>query len=152
MDIKSLENIIFLLSITPIILLAVIFFMYSKINSYKKEVKELKNNLGKQKNREATLLKFYPGSKGLLNDFALSHSPSKTNFSVDYEVEVIDVSETQVKVNAIDYQSNDKFAKDQKNRQGIIDFLQGHWVDKSKVQIIIDESHKRHLKLEELGI
>ena len=152
MDIKSLENIIFLLSITPIILLVVIFFMYSKINNYKKEVKELKNNLGKQKNREATLLKFYPGSKGLLNDFSLSHSPSKTNFSVDYEVEVIDVSETQVKVNAIDYQSNDKFAKDQKNRQRIIDFLQGHWVDKSMVQIIIDESHKRHLKLEELGI
>lgn len=152
MDVKVLQNIILFLSLTPIALLVVIVFMYLKMGTYKKEISELKSRLGKQKNREATLLKFYPGSKGLLNNYQLIHTPTKTTFYVSYEVEVVDVSEDQLKVNALSYQSNDDYAKDPKNRQAIIGFLQGRWVNKSEVQIIIDESHKRHLKLEELGI
>ena len=78
MDVKVLQNIILFLSLTPIALLVVIVFMYLKMGTYKKEISELKSRLGKQKNREATLLKFYPGSKGLINNFQLSHSPTKT--------------------------------------------------------------------------
>ena len=56
------------------------------------------------------------------------------------------------KVNAIDFQSHDKFANDPANKQAILSFLKNQWVDKKDLQIIIDESHKRHLKLEQLGI
>jgi hypothetical protein len=45
-----------------------------------------------------------------------------------------------------------KFANDPVNKQAILSFLKNKWVDKKDLQIIIDESHKRHLKLEELGI
>ena len=37
-------------------------------------------------------------------------------------------------------------------RIGILGFLQDRWVDKNQAEIVLDESHNRHVKLEELGI
>ena len=76
----------------------------------------------------------------------------KTNISVDYEVEVVDISENQIKVRAIDFKGNDSLSRDPKMRQGILSFLQDSWVDKSSAELVLDESHNRQIKLEELGI
>jgi hypothetical protein len=37
-------------------------------------------------------------------------------------------------------------------RQAILGFLQDTWVDKSVAELVLDESHNRQIKLEELGI
>jgi hypothetical protein len=76
----------------------------------------------------------------------------KTNTSVDYEVEVIDISENQIKVRAIDFKGNDSFSRDPKMRKAILGFLQDTWIDKSTAELVLDESHNRQIKLEELGI
>ena len=105
--------------------------------------------------KEKSFLKFYIGAKALLNDFQLTHTPSsgkKTEFSVDYEVEVVDISETEIKVKAINFVGNDSFSRDPQNKGGIISFMQDKWVSKKDAQLIMDESHNRQVKLEELGI
>ena len=142
---EKLHFIILIMAITPLIL---IFY----ISRLKIEIKELKDSLKKHEKSKNDLMKFYIGARALLPKYGLTHKSSNTDFYIDYEVEVIDTSETQVKVNAIDFQSHDKFANDPVNKQAILSFLKNKWVDKKDLQIIIDDSHKRHLKLEELGI
>jgi hypothetical protein len=74
-------------------------------------------------------------------------------FDVTYELIVTDVTRDKVKVNAIDFTTTDnKINNDTSKKQEIINFIMDKWVDKSRVELIIDELHKRNLKLEKLGI
>lgn len=148
MDAQTFQNIILLLSLTPIALLVVIAFLFFDRKKLKMEISSLNN----EKNKTTDMFKFYVGAKALINDYALSHKASKTSFKVDYEVEIVEVSDKQIKVNAVSFTSNDDFGRDPNNKQSIIRFLQGHWVDKKSAELIIDDSHYRHKKLEELGI
>jgi hypothetical protein len=155
MDSQTFQNIIVIISLTPIALLIVIGFLFIKIKDLKSQLKESSDKINKQKQKEKSFLKFYIGSKALLNDYQLVHTPStgkKAEFSVDFEVEVVDISETEIKVNAIDFVGNDKFSRDPQNKSGIIAFMQNRWVSKKEAQLIMDESHNRQVKLEELGI
>jgi hypothetical protein len=56
----------------------------------------------------------------------------------------------KVKVKAIDYTSNDKFAKDPKNKSSIINFLQSKWVSKKEIELIVDDSMRRDRKLQQI--
>jgi uncharacterized lipoprotein YehR (DUF1307 family) len=76
----------------------------------------------------------------------------KIEFTVDYEVEVVDISETEIKVKALNFVGNDSFSRDPQNRQSIISFLQDKWISKNEAQLILDESYSRQSKLEELGL
>jgi hypothetical protein len=155
MDTQTFQNIIVIVSLTPIALLVIIGFLFSTIKGLKLQLKEANDKLIKQKEKEKSFLKFYIGSKALLNDYQLTHTPStgkKTEFSVDYEVEVVDISETEIKVNAIDFVGNDSFSRDPQNKSGIISFMKNRWISKKEAQLIMDESHNRQVKLEELGI
>ncbi len=156
MDTQTFQNVILLLSLTPIALLGVILFLILRVKDLKVKISDLNTQLDKQKEKQKSFLKFYIGSKALLNDFNLSHTDSttgkKTEFSVDYEVEVVDISETQIKVRATGFNGNDKWSKDPQHRQGIIAFMQDRWVSKKDAQLIMDEAHNRQVKLEELGI
>jgi hypothetical protein len=149
---EKLHFIILIMAITPLILIFYIYRLHTEIKELKDSLKIANGKVKKHEKSKNDLMKFYIGSRALFAKYPLVHISSNTNFTVDYEVEVIDLSETQVKVNAIDYQSDDKFANDPSNKQAILSFLKNKWVDKKDLQIIIDESHKRHLKLEELGI
>ncbi len=142
-------------SITPILLLIIMVFMYVRINKMNEIISNLKSEINTQKQKNNSFLKFYVGSKALLNDYQLTHTPStgnKREFSVDYEVEVVDISETEIKVKAINFVGNDTFSRDPQNKSGIISFMQNRWVSKREAQLIMDESHNRQVKLEELGI
>jgi hypothetical protein len=55
-------------------------------------------------------------------------------------------------VSAIDFTSNDAWAKDPTNKPGIIKFFQNQWVNRNEVEIIYDERKRRNDKLNELGI
>ncbi len=156
MDTQTFQNIILLLSLTPIALLGVIFFLILKVKDLKIEISDLNTQLNKQQEKQKSFLKFYIGSKALLNDFGLEHTDSatgkKTSFTVDYEVEIVDISETQIKVRAVNFNGNDAWSRDPQNKQGIIAFMQDKWVSKKDAQLIMDEAHNRQVKLEELGI
>jgi len=155
MDSQTFHNIIIIISLTPIALLVIIGFLFFKIKDLKLQLKESNDKFNKQKEKEKSFLKFYIGAKALLNDFQLTHTPSsgkKTEFSVDYEVEVVDISETEIKVKAINFVGNDSFSRDPQNKGGIISFMQDKWISKKDAQLIMDESHNRQVKLEELGI
>lgn len=156
MDAQTFQNIIMLISLTPIALLVVIGFLFLKIKDLKSQLKESNDKLYKQKEKEKSFLKFYIGSKALLNDFGLEHTDSttnkKTSFTVDYEVEIVDISETQIKVRAVNFNGNDAWSRDPQHKQGIIAFMQDKWVSKKDAQLIMDEAHNRQVKLEELGI
>ena len=156
MDTQTFQNIILLLSLTPIALLGVIFFLILKVKDLKIEISDLNTKLNKQHEKQKSFLKFYIGSKALLNDFGLEHTDSatgkKTSFTVDYEVEIVDISETQIKVRAVNFNGNDAWSRDPQHKQGIIAFMQDKWVSKKDAQLIMDEAHNRQVKLEELGI
>lgn len=149
---EQLYLIILIMAMTPLILIFYISRLKTEIKELKGSLKDLNTKVKKYEKSKSDLMKFYIGARALFPKYGLTHRSSNTDFRVDYEVEVIDTSETQVKVNAIDFQSHDKFANDPANKQAILSFLQNRWVDKKDLQIIIDESHKRHLKLEQLGI
>ena len=56
----------------------------------------------------------------------------------------------KVKVNAVDYTSNDKFAKDPNNRSSIINFLQNKWISKKEIELIVDDQMRRDRKLQQI--
>jgi Sec-independent protein translocase protein TatA len=80
-----------ILAITPIILLGFISKLKSKIKSLESIIGNLKLELSD------TQVKFFIGSKGLLANYELTHTDpktgTKTSFSVDYEIEIVDISE-----------------------------------------------------------
>jgi hypothetical protein len=156
MDNQTFQNIILFLSLTPLALLVVIVFLFIDRKKMKLQISELNEKVKSEKNSKKNLVKFYIGAKALLNDYGLTHTSSlnnlKTNTCVDYEVEIVDISENQIKVRAIDFKGNDSLSRDPKMRKAILSFLQDTWVDKSAAELVLDESHNRQIKLEELGI
>jgi len=155
MDIQTYKNIIVILSLTPIALLVVIFFLFLDRRKITLEIIELNNKIKSEKESKLNLTKFYIGAKAILKKYQMVYSPGnsiKKEFSVDFEVEVIDVSENQIKVKVIDFRGNDAFSRDIKNKPGIIAYLNNRWLDKDLAEIVLDNSHNRNLKLEELGI
>jgi hypothetical protein len=138
MDNHTFQNIILLLSLTPLALLAVIVFLFIDRKKMKLQISELNEKVKLEKNSKKNLVKFYIGAKALLNDYGLVHTNSlnnnvKTNISIDYEVEIVDVSETQIKVRAIDFKGNDSFSRDPKMRQAILRFLQDIGIPKESL-------------------
>jgi hypothetical protein len=75
---------------------------------------------------------------------------TKESFHVTYEVEIVEVSMDKVKVKAIDFTSNDKFARDPKHKSAIIDFMKDKWISKRDIELIVDDSMRRDAKLQEI--
>ena len=93
---------------------------------------------------------FIPGGRALLRDFGLNAQGGKIVFRVDFEVNILDVSQTQIKVSAYDYSTNDNYPGDPKNKQNIIDFFQNQWIDKSKAELILSDGQLRDIKLNKI--
>jgi len=105
--------------------------------------------------KERTTVEVSPGDTGLMSGYNLQHNRkdgTQYAFQVDFEVSIIELSEKRLKVSAIDFTSNDVWAKDPTNRPGIIKFFQNQWVNRNEVEIIYDERKRRNDKLNELGI
>jgi len=134
------------------ILLSVTFVFigksYKRIEDLNKEVSKLKSDVKKVEE----VIQIEPGDRAILPDYGLKHADTNESFEVTYEVEIVEVSVGKVKVKAIDYTSNDKFARDPKNKSSIINFLQDKWVKKKDIELIVDDSMRREKKLNQLGI
>lgn len=150
-----MEITLIILSTCLLITLIFLYKFYIKIEDLKYEISkvELKNNEMEKFNNDLMLIE--PGDKVIYPDYGLCYNPKtdkEQSFKVTYELEVLDTSKGKVKVKAIDFTSTDAIAKDPKNKQGIIDFMRDKWVNKSEIELIVDESIKRDIKLRKLGI
>jgi len=134
------------------ILVSLIFIgkLYSKNVSLQVEMANMKLTVDKVNQAQEELVSIDPGDRAILPDYGLEHTETKENFHVTYEVEVLEVSMDKVKVKAINFTSNDKFAKDPKNKSAIINFLQDKWVNKKDIELIIDDSMRRDRKLQQI--
>jgi len=124
--------------------------LYSKVEKLQKENDNLRLIADKTLKDAEELVSIEPGDKAILPDYGLQHTDTKQSFEVTYEVEVVEVSLDKVKVKAINFTSEDKFAKDPKNKLAIINFLQDKWVKKDDIELIIDDSMRRDRKLQQI--
>ena len=91
-----------------------------------------------------------PGCKVLLKNYGLTYKDENHDFKVDYEADVIEVSTDQVKLTAYGFTSRDSKANELKNRSGIISFLKNTWIDKRSVELILDKTHLRDTKIDQI--
>ena len=120
----------------------------SKINGLNLTVSSLSNKINELQISESKNYAFLPGGKALIYDFGLNKGGEV--FKVNYEAEILEVTPKKLKVKAFDFTSDDKIGKDPSLKTTIISILDGKWVNKSEAQIILDESHIRELKLNQI--
>lgn len=118
------------------------------------------NDLTKAKTKAESikndLIAIEPGDKVIYPNYSLVYdqgTKESHSFSGTYELEVVEVSERQLKVKATGFTTDDrKISSDQQKMNGVIQYMQNKWVDRKMVQLIVDDAHKRNVKLRELGI
>jgi hypothetical protein len=134
------------------VLISLIFIgkLYSKNVNLQKEMANMKLTVDKVNQAQEELISIDAGDKAILPNYGLQHTETKEDFYVTYEVEIVEVSTEKVKVKAIDFTSSDKFARDPKHKQAIIQFLQNKWVNKKEIELIIDDSMRRDRKLQQI--
>jgi hypothetical protein len=145
-----MELAVVVLSFSILVSLIFIGKLYSSNVSLQKEMTNMKLTVDKVNQAQEELVSIDPGDRAILPDYGLQHTDTKENFSVTYEVEVLEVSMDKVKVKAINFTSTDKFAKDPKMKSSIINFLQDKWVNKKDIELIIDDSMRRDRKLQQI--
>lgn len=139
-----------ILGITLILVTGLCVFLivkYFKIKNLNKSLVEKNSNL---QTKIIGFQNYVPSRKGILHNFALTQSSTKTNFKVTYEVEILEVSENKVKVSAYDFTSTDSFARDPSNHSMILKFFQNQWVGKDEVELLVDKSDVRDSKIEQI--
>jgi hypothetical protein len=139
-----------ILGILYVIILSFTVFLVVKLVKKGSLAKSLQQENSNLKEKVSGFRTFIPGRKGLIYNFGLEQSATKTSFKVTYEVEIIEVSENKVKVSAYDFTSTDSFARDPKNKSNIIGFYQNQWVSKEVVELFIDKSDIRDSKIEQI--
>jgi hypothetical protein len=145
-----MEISLIILSIT--LFLSIIFThrLYTINSELKSENDKLKSEVDKSKKDKEELVSIDPGDRAILPDYGLKQVDTNESFEVTYEVEIVEVSMDKVKVKAVGFTSNDRFAKDPKNKSSIINFLQDKWVKKKDIELIVDDSMRRDRKLQQI--
>ena len=144
-----------IMALTLLVCVGYIIKLHGKISeliSSKKtdeaNIAHLKSKLEKAKEESP----IEPGDSAILPEYGLTSKDANQSFTVNYEVDIVEVSEDRVKVRATGYTSHDSYAKDPSNRQQIIAFMQDHWVKKRDIEIVMDDKKKRSIKLNQIGI
>ena len=145
-----MELSLIVLSLSVLISLIFIGKLYLSNIGLQKEMANMKLEVEKTKKAQEDLVSIDLGDRALLPEYGLKTIDTNESFHVTYEIEITEVSIDKVKVNAIDYTSNDKFAKDPNNRSSIINFLQNKWVSKKEIELIVDDQMRRDRKLQQI--
>lgn len=143
---------ILILSISLLVSLALIFGLFTINSKLKKENRELKLNSKKLTKYTEELLSIEVGDRAIIPNYGLTYTDKNIDFSVTYEIEIVDLSIDKVKVKAIDFEPNDSTGRDPKHKSGIIAYMQDRWIDKKRIQLLVDDSMRRDRKLRDLGI
>ena len=130
--------------------------LYNSFDKLRLEFNNIKKEKEKVEKFKEDLVSINVGDKVISFSYSLVYDrggKDEHSFDVDYELIVTDVTKDKVKVTAIDFTTKDsKVNADSSKKRGIIDYMKDKWLDKKSVQLIIDDSHKRNIKLEKLGI
>ena len=127
--------------------------LYNKIIELNNQVNVTERELKKTLDDAKELIEIEAGDNAIISDYRLkTRGDQPIEFGVTYEVEIIEVSLDNVKVKAIDYQSNDSYPNDPANKQSILNFINGKWFNKSEVELLMDDKKRRSIKLSKLGI
>ena len=145
-----MELSLIVLSFSVLISLIFIGKLYLSNIGLQKEMANMKLEVEKTKKAQEDLVSIDLGDRALLPEYGLKTLDTNESFHVTYEIEITEVSIDKVKVNAIDYTSNDKFAKDPNNRSSIINFLQNKWISKKEIELIVDDQMRRDRKLQQI--
>lgn len=150
------QILIITLSSSIFISLILISWLFKENRRLFKENDSLKKSSDKVRKYTDDLLSIKVGDRAILPNYELVYDKTDSyktdSFHVNYEVEIIEISTSKVKVKAIDFQSNDTIGRDPKNKSRIIAFMQNKWVDKSDLELVVDDRMRRDRKLRDLGI
>lgn len=162
-----IQIVILVLALCLLVSLIGNFMLYSKCENIRKEKDKIlkeKDRVSKEKDKadafKKDLIAIEPGHKVIYPDYALTWTDTDKDgnkmkpesFQVTYELEVLDVTEYRIKVKAVDFTSMDQIGRDAAKKSNIIQFMKDKWIEKNQVQLIVDDSVKRDLKLRQLGI
>ena len=143
---------------------AILYSKCERIREEKDKISKEKDRVSKEKEKvdafKKNLISIEPGHKVIYPDFALTWTDTDKDgkkmkpesFKVTYELEVLEVTETRIKVKAVDFTSMDQIGRDASKKSGIVQLMKDKWVNKNEVQLIVDDSVKRDIKLKQLGI
>ena len=145
-----MEVAVLVLSITILVSLIFIGVLYSRNLALQKVISNMKSEVEKTKQEQEELVSIDVGDKAIIPNYGLTHTDTKEDFQVTYEVEIVEVSTKKVKVRAVNFTSTDKFARDPKNKHSIIQFLQDKWVDRKSIELLVDEQMRRDRKLKQI--
>ena len=141
-----------------------LYFKCEDIREEKDKVSKEKDKVSKEKDKaesfKKNLISIEPGHKVIYPNYGLTWTDQDKDgndlppesFKVTYELEVLEVTENKLKIKAVDITSEDKIGRDSTKKSSIISFMKNKWVDKNQVQLIVDDSIRRDLKLKQLGI
>ena len=151
-----MEITLIILSITLLLTLSYIVKLLSKIEKLKEKMNSMEDTvdqkvkqLEKQIKQQEELISIEPGDRAIVPNFGLCYK-DQDNFHVTYEVEIVEVSVDKVKVKSIDFASTDTIAKDPKRKQGILDFVDGEWLSKKDIELVVDDQMRRDKKLNQI--
>jgi hypothetical protein len=165
--ITILQTTVFILSLCllgSLIGIVKLYFKCEEIREEKEKITKEKDKIKKEKDKadafKKDLIAIEPGHKVIYPDYGLSWTDTDKDgnkmkpesFKVTYELEVLEVTEYRIKVKAVDFTSMDQIGRDASRKPGIIQFMKDKWINKSEVQLIVDDSVKRDIKLKQLGI
>jgi len=161
------------IGVTIIILLIYLIFKDNPVNSLvnqiieeRKEIEELRQRIEKERidlssrseflsGRIKRLMGIKVGDIGIIVNFPLVNGQGTKNefkYEVDYEVEILMVTEDKCKVRALSFRtSNSKINSDLAgNTPSILSIIDDRWVSREKIELIIDDRVRRDIKLDEI--
>jgi hypothetical protein len=119
----------------------------SNLDALLKENKNLWNQVETLKKNKENLLTVNQGDKVVIKQ-SLANKKSNHTFEVLYECNVLESTESKLKLSAYDFKSEDDWAN--KNKKNVIDFFQDRWESRSQCEMIMDQQHLRDTKLNDL--
>ncbi len=144
-----MEITLFILSLSTLLSLIFIGFLFNKNIKLQREISEMKFAVEKVTKEQEELVSIDIGDKAIIPNYGLTYK-DEDSFTVTYEVEVLEVSEDKVKVRSIDYTTSDKIARDPKLKPSILAFIDGKWIEKTTIELIVDEQMRRNRKLKQI--
>ena len=144
-----MEITILVLSLTVLVSLIFIGILYSKNTALQKVISTMIQEVEETKQAQEELVSIDTGDKAIIPNYGLVYD-NKDDFKVTYEVEILEVAIDKVKVKAIDFTSTDKIGRDPQRRNGILEFMNGKWVDKGTIELVVDEQMRREKILKQI--
>lgn len=141
--------VILILSLSIFLSLIFIGVLFNKNSNLQKDILEMKLALEKATKEQEELVSIDVGDKAIIPNYGLTYK-DEDSFHVTYEVEVLEVSEDKVKVRSIDYTTTDKIARDSKLKPSILAFIDGKWIEKRTIELIVDEQMRRDRKIKQI--